>query len=97
MEHEDLAPGEQSAVDFKGGIFRGSPDKQNTSLFYKGKECVLLRFVKPVNFIYKYNGAGSESSIALRLLHNGANLLNPAGNSGECNELCFGGMGNHLG
>ena len=87
MENEDLAAGKQSAVHFKGRIFRGRADEDDAALFHNRQKGVMLGFVEAVYFIHENDGPSSAETIFFRLLHDGADLFDAAGHGGEVDEV----------
>lgn len=90
LQHKHFAAGEQSAVDFKRGIFGSGTDEDNAAFFHKGQKSILLRLVEAVNFVYKNNGFFAESTIFFCLLHDLADFLDAAGDGRKIDECGFG-------
>ena len=87
VKDEDFAPGQQRAVDLEGGIFGRGAHENDRALLDKGEERVLLRLVEAMDFVDKEDRALSIRAVAIRLLHDGANLSDPARDGGEVDEL----------
>ena len=90
LEHEDPAAGQESPVDLKGRVFRGGADEDDAALFHKGQEGVLLGLVEAMDLVHEDDGPLSIALILLRLLHDGADLPDAAGDGGEIDEGSFG-------
>ena len=96
LQYEYLAAGQQRPVHLKGRILRGGADENDTALFHKGQEGILLRLVKAMNLVDKNDGSLAESPALLRLLHHLADFLNSAGHRTEGDEPGLGGVGDYF-
>ena len=76
LQDKHFAPGQQSGINLKGRVFRGSSNQNNASLLHKGEKGVLLCFIKSVNLIYKYYSANARAAAFLRPGHDFFDLFN---------------------
>ena len=97
LEHKNLAPGQESAVDLKGRVFRRGADEHDAPFFHKGQEGILLRLVEAVDFIHEYDGADPVGAVLFRFDHDLADFLDAAGDGGKVDEICSGLQGDHPG
>ena len=87
VENENFASRQERAVDLERGVFRRGAYENDRALLDKGEKRVLLRLVEAMDFVDEEDRSLSERAVAIRLLHNGANLLDPARDGGEVDEL----------
>ena len=93
LQHEDLAPGQERAVHLEGRILGGGADQHDAALLHKGKESVLLRLVKAVDFVHKHDSPYAEGPVFLSFDHHLADFLDAARHGGKIDEICPGGQG----
>ena len=64
MQFKNDGSGDQRPIDLKIRIFCGGADKNHRPVFHKGKQIILLSFIKPMDLINKQNGfSGIHASI----------------------------------
>src|SRR5262249_9429816 len=97
LENVNARPREQRGDDFEGRILSGCVDQADVAFFYVGKEGVLLGFVETMNLIDENNRAGAEVAGFRSICHHLLDLLDPAENGRELNEVGFGDAGDNLG
>ena len=86
LEHEDLAPREQSPVDLERGVLGRRPDKDDAPLFDEGQESILLRLVEAVYLVDEKDRLFAVNAVLVGALHHLADLLDPAGDGGKVDE-----------
>ena len=97
LEHKDAAAGQKRAVDLEGGILGGGADQDDAALFHKGQESVLLGLVEAVDLVHKDDGLFAVAAVVVRLLHDGADLLDAAGHRRKVDKGGPGLVGNDVG
>ena len=55
-QHQDLAAGEQGAVQREGRVFRGGADQDDGAVLDHGQKAVLLGAVEAVDFVHEQQG-----------------------------------------
>ena len=87
LEDEDAQAREQRADDLEGGILSRRADEQDVSALDEREEGVLLRFVEAVDLVDEEERALARlGADLLRLLHQGAHLLDAGEDGGEGRE-----------
>ena len=93
LQHKHLAARQQRPVDFKRGILRCRADQDDAAFFDKRQERILLRLIKPVDFIDEHDGLFPVAAVIIRLLHDCADFLDAAGDGGKINKGGLGSVG----
>ena len=98
IEADHAKPGEQSCIYFKGGVFGGSPEEDERTVFDIREQCVLLGFVEAVDFVHEEQSQLPVEAPALLCFGDGFSKLSDAGvDSGDGLKRATGCMGDEAG
>ena len=90
---EDLAAGEQRAVQGKGGVLGGGTDEDDGAVLDDRQKAVLLGAVEAVDFIDEEEGALAGFAAAPGFIEGALQIGNAGEDGGERDEMQPGGCG----
>ncbi len=86
LECEHPAPGEQSGIELKAGIFSRRANECDQPAFHIGQKGILLGFVEAVDLVDKQNRGNARIPGLLCFFHDEADVLHPGVDGGEVHE-----------
>ena len=97
LQDKDAAARQESAVDLERGVLRRRSDQDDAPLLHKWEKRILLRLVEAMDLINKNDDTLPIDAAAIRLLHDRADILNPARHRREVDEFRLRPRGNDAG
>ena len=88
FQHIGAGAGQQRVIQFEGGILRGGPDKHHRAILHMGQKGILLRFIEAVHLVdEQHRGTVLLLLDQARLLHCGADILDPGEHRGKAEKM----------